>query len=319
MTNTQRRKRLGNSGLAVSVVGLGCNNFGGRIDADQTAEVVHAALDAGVTLFDTADIYGGGRSEEMLGKALGDTREEVIVATKFGMDMQAANGPDFGARGSRRYIRRAVESSLRRLGTDWIDLYQMHAPDAKTPIEETLSTLSDLVHEGKVRYVGCSNFSGWQVAHADWTARSTGSERFISAQNNYSLLNRTVETELVPSCEEFGLGVLPYFPLASGLLSGKYRRDEPAPEGTRLAANPAALSGSRFDAIDRLQRFADDRGLSLLQVAIGGLGAQKGVASVIAGATRPEQVRANVEAGAWRPTDEDLAALDAAVARGSTV
>ncbi|MFZ0664841.1 MAG: aldo/keto reductase [Acidimicrobiales bacterium] len=319
MTNTQRRKRLGNSGLAVSVVGLGCNNFGGRIDADQADAVVHAALDAGVTLFDTADIYGGGRSEEMLGRSLGPRRDEVIVATKFGMDMQGANGPDFGARGSRRYIRRAVEASLRRLGTEWIDLYQMHAPDPKTPIEETLSALNDLVHEGKVRYVGSSNFSGWQVAHADWTARTTGSERFISAQNNYSLLNRTVETELVPSCEQFGVGILPFFPLASGLLSGKYRRDEPAPEGTRLAANPTALSAARFDAIDHLQKFADERGLSLLQVAIGGLGAQKAVASVIAGATKPEQVRANVEAGEWRPTDEDLAALDAAVAPGSTV
>jgi aryl-alcohol dehydrogenase-like predicted oxidoreductase len=316
---SQRRRRLGKSGLSVSVVGLGCNNFGGRIDAEQTRTVVHAALDVGVTLFDTADIYGQGRSEEMLGQALGSRRDEVIVATKFGMDMQGANGPDFGARGSRRYIRNAVDASLRRLGTDWIDLYQIHAPDVRTPIEETLSALTDLVKEGKVRYLGNSNFAGWQVADAEWTARSGGSERFISAQNHYNLLNRGVETELTPACEQFGLGILPYFPLASGLLSGKYRRNEQAPVGTRLAGNPGALSDSRFDVLDSLDKFAKDRGLSLLQVAIGGLGAQKGVASVIAGATKPEQVKANVEAGAWRPTAEDLAALDAVVAPGSSV
>ena len=315
----QRRKRLGASGLPVSVVGLGCNNFGGRIDADQTRLVVHAALDAGVTLFDTADIYGRGRSEEFLGGALGTRRDEVVLATKFGMDMQGANGPDWGARGSRRYVRRAVESSLRRLGTDWIDLYQLHAPDVRTPIAETLGAMTELVHEGKVRYIGCSNFTAWQVADAEWTARTNGTERFISAQNHYNLLNRTVETELAPACEHFGIGILPYFPLASGLLSGKYHRGEKAPEGTRLAGREDALSNERFDAIDRLEAFAKERGLSLLQVAIGGLGAQKAVASVIAGATRPEQVRANVEAGAWRPTPEDLAHLDQAVAPGSSV
>jgi aryl-alcohol dehydrogenase-like predicted oxidoreductase len=316
---SQRRKRLGRSGLPVSVVGLGCNNFGGRIDGDQARSVVHAALDAGVTLFDTADIYGQGRSEEMLGQALGANRDEVVIATKFGMDMQGANGPDWGARGSRRYVRRAVESSLRRLGTDWIDLYQLHAPDPKTPIEETLDALSDLVHDGKVRYIGCSNFSGWQVADAEWKARTNGTERFISAQNNYSLLNRTVETELTPACAEYGLGILPYFPLASGLLSGKYRRDEPAPEGTRLAGRADALTSARFDVIDELSKFAEQRGLSLLQVAIGGLGAQTAVSSVIAGATRPEQVQANVEAGSWRPSDDDLMTLDGIVAPGSTV
>jgi aryl-alcohol dehydrogenase-like predicted oxidoreductase len=308
---TQRRVRLGRSGLPVSVVGLGCNNFGSRLDADKTRSVVHAALDAGVTLFDTADIYGGGLSEEYLGQALGSRRSDVILATKFGMDMQGANGPDWGARGSRRYIRRAVESSLQRLGTDWIDLYQLHAPDPKTPISETLGALSELVHEGKVRYLGCSNFSGWQVADGDWTARTQSLERFISAQNNYNLLDRSVEAELTPACVEFGLGILPYFPLASGLLSGKYSRGKDAPEGTRLAGRAEALSDSRFDAVEKLEAFAKERGLSLLQVAIGGLAAQKAVASVIAGATKPEQVLANVEAGTYRPSPEDLVALDA--------
>ncbi len=318
-TRSQRRKRLGTSGLPVSVVGLGCNNFGGRIDAEQTRAVVHAALDAGVTLFDTADIYGQGHSEEFLGLALGARRDEVVIASKFGMDMQGANGPDWGARGSRRYVRRAVESSLRRLGTDWIDLYQLHAPDPKTPIAETLAALTELVREGKVRYIGCSNFAGWQVADAEWTARTNGTERFISAQNHYNLLNRTVESELSPACEHFGLGILPYFPLASGLLSGKYRRGEKAPEGTRLAGRAEALADERFDAVEKLESFASERGLSLLDVAIGGLGAQKAVASVIAGATRPEQVRANVEAGTWRPTPEDLAILDQLVPPGANV
>ncbi len=313
---SQRRKRLGISGLPVSVVGLGCNNFGGRIDEEQTRSVVHAALDAGVTLFDTADIYGQGHSEEFLGRALGARRDDVVIATKFGMDMQGANGPDWGARGSRRYIRRAVESSLRRLGTDWIDLYQMHAPDTKTPIAETLAVLCELVREGKVRYIGCSNFTAWQVADAEWTARTNGTDRFISAQNHYNLLNRAVESELSPACEHFGLGILPYFPLASGLLSGKYRKGENAPEGTRLAGRTDALSDERFDAVEKLETFAAERDVSLLHVAIGGLGAQKAVASVIAGATRPEQVRANVEAGSWRPTPEDLAELDKLVPPG---
>lgn len=300
-------------------MGLGCNNFGGRIDADQARLVVHTALDEGVTLFDTADIYGQGRSEEFLGQALGKRRDEVIVATKFGMDMQGANGPDWGARGSRRYVRLAVESSLRRLSTDWIDLYQLHAPDVKTPIAETLVAMTELVHEGKVRYIGCSNFTAWQVADAEWTARTNGLERFISAQNHYNLLNRAVETELAPACEHFGLGILPYFPLASGLLSGKYRRGEKAPAGTRLAGREDSLSTERFDGVDKLEAFAEQRGLSLLQVAVGGLAAQNAVASVIAGATRPEQVRANVEAGTWRPTADDLAALDQAVAPGSNL
>jgi aryl-alcohol dehydrogenase-like predicted oxidoreductase len=303
-----RYRRLGDSGLSVSVVGLGCNNFGRRIDLEQTREVVRAALDAGITLFDTADIYG--ESEEFLGDALTSVRDDVVIATKFGMDMQGRLGPDWGARGSRRYIRKAVEASLRRLRTDWIDLYQMHAPDRKTPIQETLAALHELVLEGKVRYVGSSNFAAWQVADAEWTARSAGLTRFISAQNHYSLVERSVETELVPACRHHGIGLLPFYPLANGLLSGKYRRGEPPPEGTRLALRPDWLSDERFDHVEALTRFAEDHGRSLLDVAIGGLAAQPAVGSVIAGATKPEQVRANAAAGGWVPTEEELGALN---------
>jgi aryl-alcohol dehydrogenase-like predicted oxidoreductase len=311
MTVTDYRQ-LGDSGLTVSTVGLGCNAFGSRIDADRTNAVVRAALEAGVTLFDTADAYGSepGESEALLGAALGAERADVVVATKFGMDMRGANGPDWGVRGSRRYIRKAVEASLRRLGTDWIDLYQLHTPDPLTPIEETLGALSELVAEGKVRYIGSSQFAGWQVVDADWTAQAGGYERFISAQNKYSLYDRTAEEELVPACEHLGIGVLPYFPLEFGLLTGKYHRGEPAPEGTRLAAQPARLDTADFDWIEAFEQFAADRGLTPLQVAIGGLAAQPAVGSVIAGATRPEQVTANVAAGAWQPSVEDLAALD---------
>ena len=307
-----RYRRLGDSGLVVSVVGLGCNNFGGRIDAARTNEVVRAALDEGITLFDTADIYGNpaGASEELLGRALGSRRDEVVVATKFGMDTRGANGPDWGARGSRRYIHRAVEASLRRLGTDHSDLYQLHEPDRTTPIEETLRALDDLVRAGKVRYIGSSNFDGWRVADADWIARSGHLTRFVSAQNEYSLVTRQVEAELVPACQRFGVGVLPYFPLASGLLTGKYRRGEPAPEGTRLAGGHRRLATAPWDMIERLEGYAEKRGLSMLQIAIGWLAAKPAVASVIAGATRPEQVRANVAAGRWQPSPEDVAELD---------
>jgi aryl-alcohol dehydrogenase-like predicted oxidoreductase len=303
-------RQLGDSGLTVSTVGLGCNNFGRRIDQDATNAVVRAALDAGVTLFDTADIYGRGASEEMLGLALGGQRDEVVVATKFGMDMQGANGPDWGVRGSRRYVRKAVEASLRRLGTDWIDLYQLHAPDPQTPIEETLAALDELVHEGRVRYIGSSNFSGWQVVDADWTARAAGTSRFVSAQNEYSLLERDVEDELVPACEHVGVGILPFFPLASGLLTGKYRRGEPAPEGTRLAGMAERLAAADWDTIERIEAYAARRDLRPIDVAIGGLAAQPAVASVVAGATRPEQVLENVQATAWEPTADDLAELD---------
>ncbi len=303
-------RQLGDSGLTVSTVGIGCNNFGRRLDQDGTNAVVRQALDSGITLFDTADIYGHGASEEMLGLALGSDRENVVVATKFGMDMQGANGPDWGVRGSRRYVRKAVEASLRRLGTDWIDLYQLHRPDAQTPIDETLAALDELVREGKVRYLGSSNFSGWQVVDADWTARAAGTSRFISAQNEYSLLERDVEDELVPACEHVGVGLLPFFPLASGLLTGKYRRGEPAPEGTRLAGAADRLEAADWDTIEALEAYAAQRGLRPIDVAIGGLAAQPAVASVIAGATRPEQVVDNVRAGLWEPTAEDLVQLD---------
>ncbi|GGQ70815.1 aldo/keto reductase [Couchioplanes azureus] len=307
-------RRLGTSGLVVSVVGIGCNNFGRKLDLDGTRAVVDAAFDAGITLFDTADIYGTphGSSEECLGAALKGRRDEIVLATKFGMDMEGLNGNDRGARGSRRYIVRAVEASLRRLGTDYIDLYQLHEPDEATPIDETLSALDDLVRGGKVRYLGNSNFAGWQIADADWTARTAGWTPFVSAQNQYSLLHREVEAEVVPACERFGLGLLPFFPLDSGLLSGKYQRGQQPPEGTRLSLERYRrwLDGADWDTIEALTAYGKERGHSLLDVAIAGLAARPAVTSVIAGATTPEQVRANAAAGAWQLTVEDVAALD---------
>jgi len=304
-----RTRQLGNSGLAVSVVGLGCNNFGRRLGLEDTRAVVRAAIDCGITLFDTADIYG--ESETFLGEILGKERDAIVLATKFGMSMSGALGPDWDARGSRRYIRQAVESSLRRLRTDWIDLYQYHVPDGRTPIEETLAALHELVAEGKVRYVGHSNFAGWQTADADWIARTAGYTRFISAQNQYNLIERGVEADLVPACERFGLGLLPFYPLANGLLTGKYSRGAAAPAGTRLATRDGVLTDANFDRVEALEAYAADRGLSLLDVAIGGLAAQPAVASVIAGATKPEQIEANVAAGMWQPTPEDLKELNA--------
>lgn len=313
-TATPAPRQLGRSGLTVSAVGLGCNTLGATVPADDAPAVVHAALDAGVTFFDTADIYGGtpGQSEEILGRALGRHRADVVVATKFGMDVDGLNGPDWGVRGSRRYVRRAIEGSLRRLGTDHVDLYQLHTPDPRTPIEETLDALDDLVRDGLVRYVGSSNFRAWQVVDADWTARSRGTARFVSAQNEYSLLNRSAEAELVPALRATGVGLLPYFPLASGLLTGKYRRGEQAPAGTRLTRRPERLAAADFDRIEALERIAAQAGVSLLALAIGGLAAQPAVASVIAGARTPDQVRANVAAGAWVPGADILAAIDAA-------
>jgi aryl-alcohol dehydrogenase-like predicted oxidoreductase len=306
MTYTQ----LGPSGLTVSTVGLGCNNFGARMPDEDVPNVVHAAIDAGITLFDTADVYGNvGGSETLLGQALGSRRSEVVIATKFGADMQGANGPDWGARGSRRYIRIAVEASLRRLGTDWIDLYQLHAPDPHTPIEETLAALDELVQEGKVRYLGSSNLAGWQVVDADWTARTSGFTGFVSAQNEYSWLSRDIEAELVPALAHTGQSLLPYFPLARGLLTGKYRRGEQAPAGTRLAKQNEPLQRANFDVIEAIEKFAADRGVSVVQVAIGGLAAMPTVGSVIAGATKVEQVEQNVAAGLWSPSEEDLAEL----------
>lgn len=313
-----RYRQLGYSGLTVSVVGLGCNNFRSRTSDVDARAVVDAAIDRGITLFDTADIYGGGGgSEELLGEVLGSRRDSVVLATKFGMAMPDA-GPE--ARGSRRYIRKAVRDSLRRLRTDWIDLYQYHEPDGVTPIDETMAALDDLVREGLVRYIGSSNFSGWQIADADWVATSDDREQFVSAQNHYSLLERGAEAEVIPACEHYGIGQLPYFPLANGVLTGKYRRGAPLPSGTRLGGNPSRaeelLTDETFDRVEALEKLAAERGVTLLHVAIGGLAAQPAVSSVIAGATRPEQVHANADAGLWEPTDEDLAAIDEIVPPG---
>jgi aryl-alcohol dehydrogenase-like predicted oxidoreductase len=306
-----RFRQLGNSGLTVSVVGLGCNNFGRRIDYDQSKTVIDAALDAGINLFDTADAYSHGGSEEMIGRALAGRRDDVLIATKFGLDMGGRNGPDWGARGSRRYIRRAVRASLTRLGTDYIDLYQYHAPDQVTPIEETLAALHELVVEGTVRYLGSSNLAGWQVVEADYIARADGGTPFISAQNEYSLIRRNAEIELAPACEAVGVGILPYFPLASGLLTGKFRRDEPPAAGTRISYRQQLHTDAPWDVIEGLEKYAAERELSILDVAIGGLAGQPGVGSVIAGATSAEQVAANVAAGRWDPSEDDLDALDA--------
>jgi aryl-alcohol dehydrogenase-like predicted oxidoreductase len=309
-------RRLGRSGLSVPVVGLGCNNLGRTGTASETVEgataLVDAALDAGVTFFDTADVYGArpGLSEELLGAALKGRRDDVLVATKFGLDMRGANGTDFGARGSRRYIVRAAEASLRRLGTDWIDLYQLHTPDPATPVDETLAALDDLVRSGKVRYVGHSNLKGWQVADAEHTARSAGTTRFVSAQNEYSLLSRGVEREVLPAATAYGIGVLPYFPLANGLLTGKYSGGA-RPDGSRLVvAKPHLLDSAPWEALDRFGAFCRERGVAEIDVAFSWLLSRPEVTSVIAGATRPEQVRRNAEAWSWTPTAEDLAELD---------
>jgi aryl-alcohol dehydrogenase-like predicted oxidoreductase len=309
-------RRLGRSGLVVSTVGLGCNNLGRAGTASETQKgsnaVVGAALDAGITLFDVADSYGAqpGLSEQRLGAALGKRRADVVVATKFGMDVSGANGVDVGARGSRRYIRQSVEASLRRLGTDWIDLYQLHTPDPATPIDETLRALDDLVREGKVRYVGHSNLAGWQIAQAEYVARELGTERFISSQSHYNLLDRRAELEVLPASRELGLGVLPYFPLANGLLTGKYAGGV-APEGSRLTRTRTHLvTQGGSDQLTAYGKFAAERGVPAVAVAIGWLLAQDPVASVIAGATRPEQVRANAVSGTWVPSADDLAELD---------
>lgn len=303
---------LGDSGLMVSAVGIGCNAFGRRVDEEGVRDILDAAQDVGVTLLDTADTYGGdGASEQLLGAALQGRRENFVVATKFGMDTGGLNGADHGVRGSRRYVRRAVEGSLRRLRTDHIDLYQLHRPDDVTPIEETLSVLTDLVQEGKIGYIGCSNFAGWQIADADWTARTAGLERFVSVQNRYSLLDRTIEDEVVPAAETFGLGVLPFFPLEYGLLTGKYRRGQQPPAGSRATSAPAPwLENADWDRIEALEAYAADRDLTVLDVAVAGLAAQPAVASVISGATSGDQVRSNAAALRWEPSAEDLAILD---------
>jgi len=302
-------RTLGTSELQATVLGIGCNAFGSRIDQESTTSVVQAALDAGVNFFDTSDTYGLGQSEQMLGIALGARREDVLIATKFGMSMHGANG-DEGARAGKAYMRRAVEASLRRLGTDYIDLYQLHAPDRVTAFEDTVAAMNELIDEGKVRAIGCSNLTADELRTSNDAARSFGFEPFVTAQNEYSLYNRAAESELVPTCRELDVSILPYFPLAYGLLTGKYRRDQPAPPGTRLEVQSHRLSDADFDVIESLARFASEREIDLLTLAIGGLAAQPAVGSVICGATRPEQVHANAAAVAWTPTADDLAELN---------
>jgi aryl-alcohol dehydrogenase-like predicted oxidoreductase len=308
-----RYRALGNSGLRVSVVGLGCNNFGSRLDLDGTRAVVDAAIDCGITLLDTADTYGGGgRSEELLGEVLAGRREQVVLATKFGhYGADMGYGHAAGAKGGRAYIRRAVEQSLRRLRTDYIDLYQIHTPDRRTPVAETLAALGELVAEGKVRYLGNSNYSGWQIAEAAGLAAHRGAVPFVSAQNHWSLLERAAEAEVVPAARHFGLGVLPYFPLANGLLTGKIRRGQPAREGTRLAGRDGYVTEAKLDIVEKLAAWAEAHGVSLLTIAIAGLAAQPGCASVIAGAMSPEQVKANADADDWIPSAEEIAEIDA--------
>jgi aryl-alcohol dehydrogenase-like predicted oxidoreductase len=306
-------RNLGRSGLRVSLVGLGCNNFGGRIGLEATRAVVDSAIACGITLFDTADIYGErGGSETLLGEVLGARRKEIVLASKFGMEMD-----DSGTRvgGSRRWIMRAVEDSLTRLKTDWLDLYQYHRPDPLTPIDETLRAFDDLVRQGKVRYIGCSNMPAWQVATAQWTARDLGLLPFASAQDEYSLVVRDAEKDLIPALTHYGMGLLPYFPLASGLLTGKYRRNAPMPEGARLTNTQRLahryLTDSNWQKAEQLADFAEARGHSMVELAFSWLAAQPVVSSVIAGATRPEQIEANVKAAGWKLTAEDMAAIDA--------
>ena len=305
-------RNLGRSGLRVSVVGLGCNNFGGRIDLDATRKVVHKALDCGFTLFDTADVYGErGGSETCLGQILGDRRKEIVLATKFGMEMD--NGERKGA--SRHYIMQAVEASLTRLKTDWIDLYQYHRPDPLTPIDETLRALDDLIRQGKVRYIGCSNMPSWEIATAQWTARDIGTESFVSAQDEYSLLVRGAEKELIPAAAAYGLGLLPYFPLACGLLTGKYKRNGIMPADARLT-NTQRLADryhteTNWARTEKLADFCEAQGKTLVELAVSWLLSRPIVSSVIAGATKPEQIEANVKAADWELTAEDLAAIDA--------
>lgn len=301
-------RALGVLGPEVSVIGLGCNNFGRRVDVAGTRAVVDAALEEGITFLDTADIYGSphGRSEEFLGEVLQGRRDQVVLATKFGMNMDDGRGP----RGSREYIIHAIEASLRRLRTDVIDYYWYHEPDGVTPIAETLETLDELVRAGTVRAIGASNFSAEQIEEADGLARDRGLTRFTAVQNQYSLLVRDPEPDVLPTCERLGLGFVPFFPLASGLLTGKYRRGEPAPAGTRLAERDRAGTDEQFDVVEALERYAGAREVPVIDVAIGALLARAPVTSVIAGATKPEQVRANAAAARWTPGDNDMAELE---------
>ncbi|HSD38517.1 MAG TPA: aldo/keto reductase [Rhodocyclaceae bacterium] len=305
-------RTLGKSGLRVSPIGLGANNFGGRIDAEASRKVIDAAIEHGINFFDTADVYGNkGGSESIIGEVLGTRRKDVIIATKFGNVIDEAKGLK-GA--SRQYIVSAVEASLKRLKTDWIDLYQLHLPDAATPIEETLRALDDLVRSGKVRYIGASNLPAWQVVEAQFIARELGTHRFVSSQDEYSLLKRDAEKELIPALNAYGIGLLPFFPLANGLLTGKYKRGEAIPAGTRLAGNSARadrlLSENNLRIVERLTSFAQERGHSLLDLAFSWLLANPTVSSVIAGATKPEQIAQNVKAGSWLLSATELEEID---------
>jgi aryl-alcohol dehydrogenase-like predicted oxidoreductase len=302
------KRSLGVLGPEVSIIGLGCNNFGRRVDLEGTRAVVDAALAEGTTFFDTSNTYGDphGRSEEFLGEVLEGRRDQVVLATKFGMDM----GDGLGPRGSRDYILQAVEASLRRLRTDVIDYYWYHQPDGVTPVAQTLETLDGLVRSGAVRAIGASNFSAQQIEEADAVARDRGFTPFTAIQNNYSLLDREAEREVLPTCERLGLGFVPFFPLASGLLTGKYHRGEPAPAGTRLAGRPQVGTDEQFDLIEALEGYAAARGLALTDVAIGALLARRPVSTVIAGATKPEQVRSNAAAARWTPSKNDAAELE---------
>lgn len=303
-------RRLGDSELEVSLVGLGCNNFGKRLDLDGTAAVLEAALAAGITFFDTADIYGGSESERLMGEALQGRRDDYVLATKFGMQMRGADDAPDAPRGSREYIRWAIEGSLKRLRVERVDLYQYHQPDGITPLAETLAALDELVREGLVTAIGCSNFSAAQLEEAERISRQRGLARFVTLQNEYSLLERGIEAEVAPACERLGISILPFFPLASGLLTGKYRRGEPGPQGARLSERESVGSDAQFEVVEALEGFAGERNLSVLDVAIAGLAAQPAVGSVIAGATKPEQIEANVAALRWQPTEADLAELD---------
>lgn len=310
-------RNLGTSGLRVSVIGLGCNNFGMRLGVEETRAVIDRAIDKGITLFDTADIYGGrGGSEEQMGQVLGAKRKDIVLASKFGMAM-SDDGTKIG--GSRRYIMAAVEESLTRLKTDWIDLYQLHQPDPLTPMEETLRAMDDLVTQGKVRYIGCSNVVAWEVADSQWISKTEGLSRFVSCQDEYNILNRTIEADLLPAMERYGCGLLPYFPLASGMLTGKYKRDA-MPEGARLTdmptfANRTYVTERNFDIVEKLEAFAAERGHSLLELAFSWTAARPTTASVIAGATKPEQIDANVAAADWAMTAEEIAEVDAISAK----
>jgi aryl-alcohol dehydrogenase-like predicted oxidoreductase len=306
-------RNLGRSGLRVSLIGLGCNNFGGRIGLDATRAVVDKAIDCGITLFDTADIYGErGGSETLLGEVLGSRRKDIVLASKFGMEMDDA-GAKVG--GSRRWMMRAVEESLTRLKTDWLDLYQYHRPDPLTPVDETLRAFEDMIRQGKVRYIGCSNMPSWQVATAQWTAKDIGATPFVSAQDEYSLVVRDAEKELIPTLQHYGLGLLPYFPLASGLLTGKYKRNAPMPEGARLTNTQRLadryLTDGNWDKAEKLGDYAAAQGRTMVELAFSWLASQPVVSSVIAGATRPEQIAANVKAADWALTADDMAAIDA--------